>query len=98
MKHFFVEITYTAEPKQMAAIRPEHRAYVQSGYERGLLLLSGPQKPMTGGLVVARAKSKQEVERFFAFDPYRLNGVAIYRFVEFTPVFFQPFLENWMKS
>jgi uncharacterized protein YciI len=98
MKHFLIEITFTAEPKQMAAVRPEHRAYVQTGFERGLLLFSGLQKPTTGGMVVARAKSRSEIERFFAFDPYRLKGIATYRFVEFSPVFYQRFLESWMKA
>jgi uncharacterized protein YciI len=98
MKHFLIEITFTAEPKQMAVVRPEHRAYVQTGFERGLLLFSGLQKTMTGGVVVARAKSRQEIERFFAFDPYRLKGIATYRFVDFSPVFFQPFLDSWMKA
>ena len=98
MKHFIVEITFTAEPKQMAAVRPEHRDYLQTGFERGLLLFSAPMKPMTGGIVVARTKSRQEIEQFFAFDPYHLKKVAIYRFIEFEPVFFQPFLESWMKA
>ena len=98
MKHFIVEITYTAEPQQMAAVRPEHRAYVQTGFERGLLLFSGPMEPMTGGMVVAKVKSRAEIEKFFAFDPYHLNKVATYRFIEFKPVFFQPFLESWMKE
>ncbi|RPH94277.1 hypothetical protein EHM69_07840 [candidate division KSB1 bacterium] len=98
MKHFLVEITYTAEPDQMAAIRPEHRAYVKTGFDGGLLLFSGPRNPMTGGLVVARMKSREDVERFFAKDPFQLNKLATYRFIEFDPVFFQPFLEDWMKG
>jgi uncharacterized protein YciI len=98
MKHFFVEITFTAEPKQMAAVRPEHRAYIQTGFERGLLLLTALQKPATGGLAIAKAKSRSELERFIAFDPYRLKGVATYRIVEFSLVFHQPFLDNWMKA
>ena len=98
MKHFLIEITFTAEPKQMAAVRPEHRAYIQTGFERGLLLFAAPLQPATGAVGVARAKSRAEIERFFAFDPYRLKGIATYRLVEFTPVFYQPFLESWMKA
>lgn len=98
MKHFIIEITYTAPPDKMAEIRPQHRAYIQTGFDCGLLLFSGPMEPMTGGIVVARMNSLSDVTDFFAQDPYNIADVAAYRFIEFKPVFFQPPLENWMTE
>ncbi len=96
MKHFMIEITYLVPIEQVAEITPEHRVFLQTGYDAGKLLFSGPQVPRVGGIVLARAESLAEIEQFFANDPYQLRGLAGYRFVEFTPVKFQPFIEPWL--
>jgi uncharacterized protein YciI len=96
MKHFIVEITYLIPAEQLAEVTPEHRAYLQLGYDAGKLLFSGPQVPRVGGIVVARGESLGEIEQFFAGDPYQKKGLAAYRFIEFNPVKFQAFIESWL--
>ncbi|HEY1015327.1 MAG TPA: YciI family protein [Herpetosiphonaceae bacterium] len=96
MNHFLVEITYLVPLERIDELLPGHRAFLQEGYDRGLLLLSGPQNPRVGGIVVARAESFAELDSFFAGDPYRREGVAEYRFVEFSPVKFQPLVADWI--
>ena len=98
MKHFLVEITYTASPEAVAAARPGHRAHLQTGYDSGMLLFSGPQTPPVGGLVLARAASLEAVQAFFAQDPFQTSGVATYRFLEFNPVLHQAFLTDWVSG
>lgn len=96
MQHFIVEITYTVPFPEIEKVVPAHRAFLQGGYDRQLLLFSGPQSPKVGGVVVARAESLEAIQTFFADDPYRLANVASYRFVEFTPVKFQPLVADWV--
>jgi uncharacterized protein YciI len=98
MKHYVVEITFTAPLTRIEEILPQHRAFLQTGYDRGWLLMSGPLQPRTGGLVVARSPSLEEIQSFFRQDPYQLNGVATYRFVEFSPVKRQPSMESWING
>jgi uncharacterized protein YciI len=98
MKHFVVVINYIATPEQVAGVRPAHRVFLQSGYERGWLLLSGPQIPPNGGIVVARAPSLAEAQEFFSTDPYFTSGVATHQFIEFDPLKHQPWLENWVTG
>lgn len=98
MKHFLIEITYTASPEKIADILPAHRQFLQSGYEQGLLLMSGPMLPKTGGVVIARAQTLDDIQTFFKYDPYLANQAATYRFVEFDPVKRQTFLEDWVKG
>ena len=98
MKHFIIEIIYTASLEKIANILPAHRAFLQTGYERGWLLLSGPMNPKTGGIVVARAPSLEELQAFFSADPYHLTGVAGHNFIEFDPVKHQPWLESWVTG
>ena len=97
-KFFLVEITYLRPAEELGELVGQHRAYLQSGYERGWLLLSGPQVPRTGGLVVARAPSQEDLEAFFAQDPYQVNRAATYRVVEFNPILRQAFLEDWVSG
>jgi uncharacterized protein YciI len=96
MKHFMIELTYLVPAEQLAEIVTEHRAFLQTGYDAGRLLFSGPQNPRVGGIVLARAESLEEIQQFFSGDPYQIKGLASYRFVEFNPVKFQPFIEPWL--
>jgi uncharacterized protein YciI len=98
MKHFIIEITYTDTPEQIAATVSEHRTFLQTGYDKGWLLISGPQNPKVGGIIVARAPSLEELQTFFKDDPYPARKLAVYRFIEFEPVKHQPFLDSWVND
>ena len=98
MKHFLIEITYTASPDRIEAVAPAHREYLQTGYDSGMLLYSGPKNPRTGGIVLARANDQSEIDAFFALDPYHLHGVAEHRFVEFLPLKHQTWLSEWVSG
>jgi uncharacterized protein YciI len=96
MKHFVVDIHYLVPVEQLADILPAHRAFLQTGYNKGILLLSGPKEPRTGGLVIARSESLEEIQDFFSHDPYHLNNVATHSFIEFNPVLRQTWLDDWV--
>ncbi len=96
MKHFVIEINYLVPTDQLLEVTVEHRAFLQTGYQDGILLYSGPKVPRTGGMIVARAETAEALIDFFHNDPYQRKGVANYRFIEFEPVFKQKFMEDWI--
>jgi uncharacterized protein YciI len=99
MQHFLIEITYTLPIEEIGEGNiNEHRQFLQKGYERGLLLMSGPQEPPLGGVVIARAESLEEIQAFFESDPYRQRSLATYRFVAFRPVKHAGFMEDWVTG
>lgn len=98
MNHFLVDIQYTASIEKIDEILPEHRAFLQIGYDQGYLLCSGPKNPRVGGVIIARAESEEELRKFFSLDPYQQQNAAQYTFIEFNPVKFQPFLEKWVAG
>lgn len=98
MKHFLVDIHYLFPYEQMANLVPEHRAFLQTGYDKGTLLMSGPKESRTGGYVIARSESLAALEVFFDNDPYKIKKVATHSFIEFNPVKFQPWLEEWVNG
>lgn len=98
MIHFVVEITYRAPLARLDETVAAHRAHLQAGYDAGLLLGSGPQVPRTGGILLARAPSREALEAFIARDPYRLQNLADYRLIEFQPVKHQPWAADWFGA
>ncbi len=98
MKNFIVEITYIASAERLAETVVEHRAYLKIGYDRGWLLMSGPQSPRLGGMVVARAPSLADLQQFFKDDPYQQQGLVTYRFIEFEPVLMQEWMKAWVSG
>ena len=98
MKHFIVELDYKIPAEEIGEVVAEHRAYLQQGYARGWLLFSGPKVPKTGGMIIARAPSMEELRAFFLSDPYFVKDIAGYRFVEFDPVLRQAWMEGWVTN
>lgn len=96
MKHFIVLINYKAPIEQIEATTPIHREFLKQGYEKGLLLFSGPRVPRSGGVVCAKGKTLEEVDNFFMDDPYRKNNLADYEFIQFRPLSKQSFLTEWL--
>jgi uncharacterized protein YciI len=98
MKHFVIQSTFIIPFEQFGDTVVEHRSFLQKGYDQGWILCSGPQSPKVGGVIVARAPSLEDIQAFFADDPYQVKGLAQYRFVEFEPVKRQAFLEQWVTG
>jgi Uncharacterized protein conserved in bacteria len=97
MKHFIVEIIYLAAYEQIATVTPKHREFLQKGYDQGWLLMSGPQNPKKGGVVVCKAPSLEAIQEFFKNDPYFLAKMTDYRFIEFEPVKHAALLDPWLQ-
>lgn len=98
MKFFVIEITYTAPLTEIDRVLQAHRDFLQTGYDQKRLLLSGPQNPRKGGVLIARGESLEEAQSFFARDPYQANKLATYRYIEFTPVKHQPVVAEWIGA
>src|SRR5690242_18696556 len=98
MKYFIVEIIYKWSLEEITQVVAEHRKFLQTGYDKGWLLLSGPLEPRTGGVIVARAPSRADLESFFQQDPYYLKNAAEHRIVEFNPVMSQEFMKPWLSG
>jgi uncharacterized protein YciI len=96
MKHFIVDIKFIVPFEQVEPIVPVHREFLQTGYDAGLLLCSGPKNPRTGGIVIARAESLEAITALFKKDPYHLHKVADHEITEFNPVKHQEFLTEWV--
>jgi uncharacterized protein YciI len=70
-----ITLTYVAPIEDVDAQMAAHVAWLEAGFDQGLLLLAGRQVPRTGGVLLCRGR-RAEVEPFAASDPFVSSGVA----------------------
>jgi uncharacterized protein YciI len=90
---FLLISRYVKPLPEVDASLPDHRAYLKGFYDKGVFLMSGPQIPRTGGVIVANAANRAEVEEIIGNDPFTLRGIARYEIVEFTTANMLPALK-----
>lgn len=95
---FIVMLTYIAPIEEIDALLPPHREYLKRHYAAGTFLASGPKVPRDGGVILARAGSRAELDAVLAEDPFAEAGVARYEVTEFLPGMTCPELEFLKQS
>lgn len=74
---------------------PLHEAHIQSGIDQGRILLAGPKVGEGGGLMVARAEDRADLDQFLDRDPYVVHGIAHFAVREFKLNDRAPELAGW---
>lgn len=82
---FLVLLTYAKPLSVIDALLEEHVRFLETQYRQGLFLLSGRQEPRAGGVILARAESREALLAVLDQDPFRREGAARYEVIEFTP-------------
>jgi len=80
---FIIELTYKASLTQIDAAMAAHVAFLKKYYAAGNFLVSGRKIPREGGIIVAVAKSRQEIETIIREDPFHERGLADFRIIQF---------------
>lgn len=80
---FVIELVYKADLKDIDASMRAHMAYLKQQYTAGKFLVSGRQIPRVGGIIIAVAESRDEIERIVKDDPFVKRGLAEFRVIEF---------------
>jgi uncharacterized protein YciI len=93
---FAIILTYKQPLEAVERVTPAHRAFLDTGYAAGIFLMSGRQTPPTGGVILAKAESREALDAFLAQDPFMTEGIADYAIYEFTPVKYQPCLKEFL--
>ena len=80
---FVIELTYKATLAEIDATMAAHVTFLKKYYAAGNFLVSGRKIPRDGGIIVAVAKSLQDIEAIIHEDPFYARGLADFRIVEF---------------
>ena len=91
---FVVLLRYSQPLEVIDGLLDAHRLYLDANNARGVFLASGRQLPRTGGVILARAASREALEAILAEDPFAKAGAASYEVIEFLPGKVAPGLEG----
>ena len=82
---FIISLTYIKPLEEVDALLEEHVVYLKEHYALGHFLASGRKVPRTGGVILARGVSREEIETIITLDPFYRHHVAEYEITEFSP-------------
>ena len=82
---FIVSLTYTSPIEVIEQFLAEHVEYLDKYYASGHFQLSGRKEPRTGGVIIATASTRAELEQILEQDPFHREGLASYDLTEMVP-------------
>ena len=92
---FLVTLTYIRPIEEVEAKTVEHREWLDQHLTSGLMILTGPMIPRTGGVLIARGGgTKDDLAAILRDDPFQVHGLADYVITEFKAGKFHPALEG----
>ena len=80
---FVIELIYKAPLDKIDASMAAHVRFLEKHYASGHFIVSGRKIPRDGGIIVAVAGTRQEIEAIVAEDPFCRKGLADARVIEF---------------
>lgn len=95
---FVIELNYTAEISEIDAAMKAHVAFLKKHYEAGTFLISGRKIPRNGGVILALAASREDIEAVMREDPFCSRGLAEFRVIEFRASQRAPDLDQRLKT
>ncbi len=85
---FIAILKYKKPLEEVDRFLQAHRDFLARHYAAGNLIASGPRTPRIGGVIMIKAAGSEAVDAIIAEDPFKINDIADYQIVEFTPTLF----------
>jgi uncharacterized protein YciI len=82
---FIISIKYTKPAAEIDALLTAHHRFLKEQYAAGVFLMSGRKVPRSGGIILAEAADRADMEAIMQLDPFYGAGVAEYDIIEFIP-------------
>ncbi len=82
MPLFVIDLTYVKPLEEVERRLAGHMEVLERGYADGTFLLSGRKNPRTGGVILAKAETREALDALLATDPF--HEVARFEITEFA--------------
>ena len=82
---FVVDLNYVVPLSEIEPLIDGHMEFLKQQYSNGVFLVSGAKVPRTGGIIIAVADNKLQLEDILSADPFKQHQVAEYQVTEFSP-------------
>lgn len=81
---FIIDVHYTVSLDEIEPALDAHVEFLEQNFASGCFIASGPKVPRTGGVIIATAATRDELEDILEADPFKKQGLATYAVTEFT--------------
>lgn len=95
---FLIVLNYIKPITEVEKFVEDHRTFLMNYYSCGNFLLSGRKEPRNGGIIIATAKNRAEIEHIIQQDPFYQEKIADYEIIEFLPSMSANFLTDLITS
>lgn len=82
---FIILLHYLQPVTEIEKYLPEHRDFLDKHYAAGHFIASGAQVPRTGGVILAKGVTREELDLLLNEDPFFRERLANYQIIEFNP-------------
>lgn len=82
---FIIDIDYISDLQRIDRLLPDHRKWLEQNFGTGTFLIAGPKQPRSGGMILARGRTRDEIENLAATDPFILAKAAVNHVTGFKP-------------
>ncbi|WP_420577706.1 YciI family protein [Ekhidna sp.] len=80
---YIIDLNYIVPLEQLDAHMTDHVKYLHKYYKQNKFVASGRKVPRTGGIILALADSKEEVDQIISEDPFFIHKLAEFKITEF---------------
>ena len=95
---FIIDLNYIVPLEQIDAHMTEHVQFLNKYYKLNVFVASGRKVPRTGGIILALADSKEEIEAIFKEDPFYTHHLAEFTVTEFRTSQAHPELKKFLND
>jgi uncharacterized protein YciI len=95
---FIINLSYIVPLEQLDAHMTDHVKFLQKYYKKDMFIASGRKVPRTGGIILALAESKEQVEEIIREDPFYIHRLAEFSVTEFLTSQYHPEMKKLLKG
>jgi len=78
-------LKYVKPLEEIDKLLVAHQAFLDGYFKQKKFICAGRQNPRVGGVILANVGSVDEAKAIAKEDPFAVNNVAEYDFIEFAP-------------
>jgi len=94
---FIISLTYIVSLEELDQHMAAHVKYLKKYYKKNVFIASGRKVPRTGGIILALANSKEQIEKIITEDPFYKHELAEFDITEFLTSQYHPELTSLLK-
>ena len=95
---YIISLNYIVPLEKLDMDMADHVKYLHKYYKLNVFVAPGRKVPRTGGIILALAKSKEEIEQIISEDPFYIHHLAEFSVTEFLTSQRHPDLKKLLKG